>query len=48
MKCRRCKKDFEFDKEHRPILAMSPKYNLYNPNQLCKDCRPFNKRGLGD
>lgn len=45
MKCRRCGKEFEFDENHRKIIAMSAECRAYNPNHLCKECRPYAKRG---
>jgi hypothetical protein len=45
MKCRRCGNDFEFNNEHRKVLAMSAVCRVYNPNQLCKECRPYSERG---
>lgn len=43
MKCRRCGKEIE--KDLKPILAMSAECRAYNPNLLCRECRPYSKRG---
>lgn len=45
MKCRRCQKEFDFNSEHKRILSMASVGRMYNPNHLCKDCRPFQYRG---
>jgi hypothetical protein len=44
-KCKRCRKEYEFNEEHREIISMSAECRAYNPNQLCKEFRPFSKRG---
>jgi hypothetical protein len=46
MKCRRCGKEYEFNEEHILIKVMSAECRAYDPNQLCKECRPFSKRGV--
>jgi hypothetical protein len=44
MKCRRCKEEFEFTKEHRKIIAMAAVCRVYNPNHLCKECREYARK----
>ena len=45
MNCRRCKKEFEFNDEHRKVISGPACSMVYSPNHVCKDCRPFCRRG---
>ena len=41
--CSRC--GGKIEKDLKPIISISAECRVYSPNRLCRECRPFSKRG---